>query len=57
VVIGWSGLIKRIVPRLTYVNVPALEMASAAVELLARGGSAQLLPATLVEGGTVAPNR
>ncbi len=57
VVIGWSGLTKHIVPRLTHVDVPALEMASAAVELLARGGSAKLLPAILVEGGTVASNR
>ena len=57
VVIGWSGLTRHIVPRLTHVDVPALEMASAAVELLARGGSAKLLPAILVEGGTVASNR
>ena len=33
VVIGWSGLTKHIVPRLTHVDVPALEMANAAVEL------------------------
>ena len=57
VVIGWSGLTKHIVPPLTHVNVPALEMASAAIELLARGGPAKLLPASLVAGGTVAPNR
>ena len=57
IVIGWSGLTKHMVPRLTHVDVPALEMASAAVELLARGGTAKLLPAVLVEGGTVASNR
>jgi DNA-binding LacI/PurR family transcriptional regulator len=56
VVIGWSALTRHIVPRLTHVNVPALEMASAAIELLARGGPARLLPASLVAGGTVAPN-
>jgi DNA-binding LacI/PurR family transcriptional regulator len=56
VVIGWSELTKHIVPPLTHVNVPALEMASAAIELLARGGPAKLLPASLVAGGTVKPN-
>jgi DNA-binding LacI/PurR family transcriptional regulator len=56
VVIGWSGLTKNIVPPLTHVNVPALEMASAAIELLARGGPSVLLPASLVAGRTVAPN-
>jgi DNA-binding LacI/PurR family transcriptional regulator len=55
VVIGWSGLTNHIVPPLTHVNVPALEMARTAIELLARGGAAKLLPATLVAGGTVAP--
>jgi len=57
VVIGWSELTKHIVPPLTHVNVPALEMARTAIELLARGGAPKLLPATLVAGGTVAPNR
>jgi DNA-binding LacI/PurR family transcriptional regulator len=57
VVIGWSGLTKHIVPPMTHVNVPALEMARTAIELLARGGPGKLLPATLVAGGTVAPNR
>jgi DNA-binding LacI/PurR family transcriptional regulator len=57
VVIGWSGLTKHIVPPLTHVNVPALEMARTAIDLLARGGAGKLLPAGLVAGGTVAPNR
>ena len=44
-----------VVPPLTYVNVPALEMGRTAIELLAGEGPARLLPAVLVAGGTVAP--
>jgi len=57
IAIGWSGLTKQIIPSLTQVDVPALEMGRTVIELLARGGPSKLLPATLFEGGTAARNR
>lgn len=55
ITIGWSGLIKQLVPAVTHVDVPALEMGRAVIEVLSRGGRAKLLPAALTPGATVAP--
>jgi DNA-binding LacI/PurR family transcriptional regulator len=55
IAIAWGELTKHVVPPLTYVNVPAVEMGRTAIELLAEQGSSKLLSATLVAGGTVAP--
>jgi DNA-binding LacI/PurR family transcriptional regulator len=57
VAVGWSWLTKHVTPPLAHVDVPALEMGREAIDLLARGGPSKLLPATLVEGGTLAPPR
>jgi DNA-binding LacI/PurR family transcriptional regulator len=48
--IAWAELTKHVVPALTYVSIPAVEMGRTAVELLAEGRPGELLPATLVEG-------
>ncbi len=53
--IVWAELTKHVEPPLTYVNVPAVEMGRAAVELLAEPGPGGLLPATLVEGRSTSP--
>ena len=53
--VGWGGLTKHVVPPLTYVNVPAVEMGRAAIELLAEGGPGTLMPASVIAGGTVRP--
>jgi DNA-binding LacI/PurR family transcriptional regulator len=55
VAVGWNWLTKHVTPPLAHVDVPALEMGREAIDLLARGGPSKLLPATLVEGGTLAP--
>lgn len=55
IAVGWSWLTKHVVPALARVNVPAMEMGLEAINLLARGGPSKLLPAALVEGGTLAP--
>lgn len=55
VAVGWGELTKHVVPALTYVNIPAVELGRNAVELLAGQGPATLLPAHMVVGGTVAP--
>jgi len=55
IAVAWSELTKHVVPPLTFVNVPAVEMGRTAIELLAERGGPTLLPATLVVGGTVAP--
>jgi DNA-binding LacI/PurR family transcriptional regulator len=55
IAIAWGELITHIVPLLTYVNVPAVEMGRTAFELLAEQGPGILLPAALVAGSTVGP--
>ena len=55
IAIAWGEATKRVVPPLTYVNVPALEMGRTAIELLAEQASGTLLPAVLVPGSTVGP--
>jgi DNA-binding LacI/PurR family transcriptional regulator len=55
IAVGWGELTKHVVPPLTYVNVPAVEMGRTAIELLAEGRPGTLLPASMVAGGTVAP--
>ncbi len=55
IAIAWGEATKRVVPPLTYVNVPALEMGSTAIELLAEQASGTLLPAVLVPGSSVGP--
>lgn len=55
VAVAWRELAKHIVPPLSYVNVPAVEMGQTAVELLAEHGPARLLPPTLELGATVGP--
>jgi DNA-binding LacI/PurR family transcriptional regulator len=55
IAVGWGELTKHVVPPLTYVNVPAVEMGRTAIELLAEDGPGTLLPASMVVGGTVAP--
>jgi DNA-binding LacI/PurR family transcriptional regulator len=55
IAVGWGELTKHVVPPLTYVNVPAVEMGRTAIELLAEDGPGTLLPAGIVAGSTVAP--
>ena len=55
VAVGWGELTKHVVPALTYVNIPAVELGRAAIELLAAQGPGTLLAADMVPGGTVAP--
>jgi DNA-binding LacI/PurR family transcriptional regulator len=55
IAVGWGELTKHVVPPLTYVNVPAVEMGRTAIELLAENGPGTLLPAGMVAGGTVGP--
>jgi DNA-binding LacI/PurR family transcriptional regulator len=57
IAIAWGELTKHVVPFLTYVDVPAVEMGRRAVQLLAEEGPSTLLPAALVAGATVRPLR
>ena len=55
IAVGWGELTKHVVPPLTYVNIPAVEMGRTAIEVLAEEGPGTLLPASVVAGGTVGP--
>lgn len=57
IAIAPAELTKHVVPSLTYIDVPAVEMGRTAVRMLVEQGPGALLPATLVPGGTVAPPR
>jgi DNA-binding LacI/PurR family transcriptional regulator len=56
IAVGWGELTKHVVPPLTYVNVPAVEMGRTAIELLAEEAPGILLAASVVVGGTVTPS-
>ncbi len=57
IAVASSRVAQHVVPDLTYIEVPSVEMGRAAVELLAGTRSSGLLPPVLVEGASVGPPR
>ena len=55
--VAWREAVRHLVPPLTFVNFPSLEIGRTAIELLAKKGPGILLPAVLVEGATLGPAR
>jgi DNA-binding LacI/PurR family transcriptional regulator len=55
--VAWGEAVRHLVPPLTFVNFPSLEIGRAAIELLANKGPGTLLPAVFVEGATLGPAR
>jgi DNA-binding LacI/PurR family transcriptional regulator len=55
--VAWRESVRHLVPALTYVDFPSVEIGRRAIDLLAQGGPGSLLPPVLVEGATVAPAR
>jgi DNA-binding LacI/PurR family transcriptional regulator len=53
--VAWRDAVKHLVPPLTYVNFPSVEVGRKAIELLAKEGPGILFPALVLEGATVAP--
>lgn len=53
--VAWREAVKHLVPALTYIDFPSVEIGRRAIDLLAKEGPGSLLAPVLVEGATVGP--